>query len=405
MSHCPAQQEHYMNTNHFRFTGSGDEYFKIWIVNILLSILTLGIYSAWATVRNRRYFYGNTWLAEANFEYHATPMQILVGRAVAIGLLVAYTLLSETFPIIGFGLLLLIMLAAPWLIWRSMQFGARMSSYRNVRFSFHGGLGDAYRYFLWIPLFPIALGALVALGLYLADIHSSTVYINVMIVTGIATYLIIPYVQSLATRYHLNYSQYGQGKFVTSVTTGQFYVIYLKWLGVSVLGSVLVSVIFGVIGILVIAGAGMGISDFFSGGGADESQLATLIMVMLPFIFLLYFIIILFGVFTNAYLKTQMRNYVFNHTALDNAIALGSSLTTWGLFKVYATNLLLIMLTMGLATPWVKVRLHRFMLEHTQAHVEGDLGQYVTQQQNLQSSLGDEMGDAFDLQGGFEVGL
>jgi hypothetical protein len=37
-----------------RFTGSGGEYFRIWIVNLLLSIVTLGIYSAWATVRNRR---------------------------------------------------------------------------------------------------------------------------------------------------------------------------------------------------------------------------------------------------------------------------------------------------------------------------------------------------------------
>ena len=29
------------------FTGSGREYFGIWIVNLLLSIVTLGIYSAW----------------------------------------------------------------------------------------------------------------------------------------------------------------------------------------------------------------------------------------------------------------------------------------------------------------------------------------------------------------------
>jgi len=41
----------------FEFRGDGMEYFKIWIVNILLTILTLGIYSAWATVRNNRYFY------------------------------------------------------------------------------------------------------------------------------------------------------------------------------------------------------------------------------------------------------------------------------------------------------------------------------------------------------------
>ena len=34
------------------FRGNGYEYFRIWIVNILLTIMTLGIYSAWAKVRN-----------------------------------------------------------------------------------------------------------------------------------------------------------------------------------------------------------------------------------------------------------------------------------------------------------------------------------------------------------------
>jgi len=45
-----------METKQFYFTGKGGEYFRIWIVNICLTILTLGIYSAWATVRTRRYF-------------------------------------------------------------------------------------------------------------------------------------------------------------------------------------------------------------------------------------------------------------------------------------------------------------------------------------------------------------
>ena len=29
-----------------RFTGSGSEYFGIWIVNLLLTVVTVGIYSA-----------------------------------------------------------------------------------------------------------------------------------------------------------------------------------------------------------------------------------------------------------------------------------------------------------------------------------------------------------------------
>ena len=61
----------------FDFRGDGFEYFKIWIVNILLTIVTLGIYSAWATVRNHRYFYSNLYLDGNNFSYLAEPMQIL----------------------------------------------------------------------------------------------------------------------------------------------------------------------------------------------------------------------------------------------------------------------------------------------------------------------------------------
>ena len=76
----------------FTFTGNTRDYFGIWIVNVLLTIVTLGVYSAWAKVRRQRYFYGNTWLAGSSFEYHAKPIKILVGldmRGVVAGVIVA----------------------------------------------------------------------------------------------------------------------------------------------------------------------------------------------------------------------------------------------------------------------------------------------------------------------------
>ena len=70
----------------FRFHGRAGEYFRIWIVNIMLSIVTLGIYSAWAKVRNKRYFYSNTELDGSSFEYLADPVAILKGRLIAVGI-------------------------------------------------------------------------------------------------------------------------------------------------------------------------------------------------------------------------------------------------------------------------------------------------------------------------------
>ena len=69
----------------FSFHGRSSTYFKIWIVNILLSIFTIGIYSAWAKVRRLRYFYENTTLDGHQFGYHAQPVKILIGRLIVVG--------------------------------------------------------------------------------------------------------------------------------------------------------------------------------------------------------------------------------------------------------------------------------------------------------------------------------
>src|SRR5690606_21680940 len=85
--------------NAIQFHGQGGEFFGIWIVNILLSVITLGIYSAWAKVRTKRYFYGNTELAGDNFEYHATPIQLLKGRLVALLVVLVWAVTNTIFPL------------------------------------------------------------------------------------------------------------------------------------------------------------------------------------------------------------------------------------------------------------------------------------------------------------------
>src|SRR3954467_9010978 len=74
----------------FEFTGTGSEYFRIWVVNLLLTIATLGVYSAWAKVRRQQYFYRNTRVGGAIFDYHGEPKAILKGRLLALFLVAAY---------------------------------------------------------------------------------------------------------------------------------------------------------------------------------------------------------------------------------------------------------------------------------------------------------------------------
>ena len=85
-------------TLQFQFHGKAGEYFKIWIVNIALSILTLGIYSAWAKVRTRRYFYGNTSLDGSRFDYLADPLAILKGRMIVFAVILVYVVTVQYLP-------------------------------------------------------------------------------------------------------------------------------------------------------------------------------------------------------------------------------------------------------------------------------------------------------------------
>lgn len=127
------------NFHRLSFSGSGKEYFGIWIVNVLLTIITLGIYSAWAKVRRNRYFYGNTVLLGRAFEYHAKGKQILIGRVIVFAYLIFYNVMLTFVPIAGIILALLLVVFVPWLVVRGLRFSARVTSYRNVRFDFVGG--------------------------------------------------------------------------------------------------------------------------------------------------------------------------------------------------------------------------------------------------------------------------
>ena len=132
-----------------RFSGEAGEYFRIWIVNVCLSVVTLGIYSAWAKVRRKKYFYGNTLLNGASFEYLADPKAILKGRLIVFGLFVVYQGLNHLAAIerVSKGISpvrpasncrssIALWFALPELIIRTLSFNARNTAIRSVRFRF-----------------------------------------------------------------------------------------------------------------------------------------------------------------------------------------------------------------------------------------------------------------------------
>jgi len=124
---------------------------------------------------------------------------------------------------------------------------------------------------------------------------------------------------------------------------------------------------------------------------------------LVPFFILaaiFYIALIVVGILIGAYLISRMRNYIMSNTVLADRVELNSSVPARGLWWLMTTNLLLIVITVGLAYPWTKVRSARFYAKHTSVTAES-LDGFISEQVDHQSSLGDEIGDAFDV----DIGL
>lgn len=335
----------------FTFTGNGGEYFRIWIVNLALTILTLGIYSAWAKVRRLQYFYRNTALAGNSFDYHGDPKAILKGRLIGVGLLVVYEVASNIHFGLGLLMLGLLLAATPWMLHRSLFFKLHNSSYRGLRFRFAGTVGGAARAFLMWPL----LGY-VTLGLLLPMAHREI------------------------KAYQHGESRFGDESFTFDAAAGAFYGIYLKMFG-------MVLLLF--IGLAAVAG-GFGALAALTGDGKPGGAAMGAIFIGVLLLYVLLFLLI------GPWFSARMQNLVWNHTGLGPH-ALSSHVRARDLLVLYLTNFMAIVLTLGFFKPFADIRLARYRLTHMGLAVEGSLDEFLATQQRAVTALGEEAADLFDV--------
>jgi len=396
------------------FEGSGAEYFKIWIVNVLLLICTMGLYYPWAKVRKQRYLYANSTFDGRNFEYHATSKQLFFGYLIAMTCFIIFLILQNISPLSGSIVLLLFFLATPWIIWRSLQFSTRMTSFSNVRLAFNGSLGPAYLNFLLLPfvllLIVYVIPASAAVTLTMMDDISAAMIGGVVAVLALVVSILgiyfYAYLRKRNTSYVINGYRYGQGVFSVDLETKQYLKIILKTFGLAILSMIVV------FAILAAVGSAVGVEDEFSAiqesmqESAKESiedpdaappgppPISGSFAILIG---LVYFFIILVSLIVSAYSLTRQRTYSFANARLDQNVSFVSTLKARSLAFVMVTNLFAIVLTLGLATPWATVRVLRLMLNNTLIDTDVDIDRYISQQQSEQSSLGEQIGDAFDV--------
>lgn len=375
------------------FRGDGASYFGIWIVNILLTFLTLGIYSAWAKVRTNQYFYGHTELAGERFEYLATPIQILIGRLIAVAMVVAWAILSNI-PLVGGLMMLAFALAVPYLIVRGLRFNARVSRYRNIRFNFEADYLGAYRVYLFLPFLCYAglIGGFAVLSLVAGESAGFQVILGLALMVMVL--VINAYLAAQSAKFAINNYRWGEHAFSAALSWKKYFKIFL------VTGLIGVA---GLLVLLLVLGLAFGGSTLISTiqtmqAGGESPAGAEAVMVMMLFGF--YLMMIFVSLVSSSYMMAAIRNYQFSQTQLGEHLSLDSQVKVWPFVWLITTNFLLVAFTLGFGAPFAKVRKVRFLAAATS--VEGDIESLVAQNQvqDSNSAIGDEVAEAFDVEFG-----
>lgn len=332
----------------FRFSGRADEYFRIWIVNLALTIVTLGVYSAWAKVRSERYFYGNTTVGGTPFEYLADPISILKGRAIAAILLLAYVGTAQVSPVLNLVVLLILLVLFPWMLTRSLAFRARYSAWRSIRFGFDGGYGQALKLYILLPIASI-----------------------------FTLYLAFPWVVRQQTEWLASQHRYGGTRLRFSADTSQFYAIYLLATA-SLIGIALLVALVGALA-----------SAFLADVGRSGDPLRLILLLMVAGIYLAGFAV-------GVYIRAATANVMWNGIEVGGC-RFKSTISGWDMARLFITNTLAIICTLGLAYPWARIRIARYRAEHLAFLPSGNPDQFFADAANSAPAFGSEAADLFDV--------
>ncbi len=372
------------------FSGSGSEYFRIWIVNLLLTLVTLGLYFPWAKVRRLRYFYGNTAVGGHTLDFHGDPMRMLRGLLLVGALLVLYSVASKLSPTAGLIALLIVAGVWPALFRASQQFRMANTSWRGLRFRFNGGLRGAYGAML--PLFiPGALT--LAAVLFTGDGTAGRVRSAVEALAGLtalAATLLFPLFLWLLKKYQHDHYALGQVQTELRTGAGSFYALALKTFGVACLAGLVAMVVATVVG-------GGGVLALATGGrrgvGAAAAAVAMVLAVIVVYAALVLVI--------QPYLTSRFQNLVWGRTA-SRDVHFASDLRFWPLLRLTLKNWLLMLVTLGLYWPFAKVALARIRLQAVTVHTRLAPDEWVgTLRQRADDATGDAAGDLF----GIDIGL
>lgn len=385
------------------FTGSGSEYFRVWIVNVLLSIVTLGIYTPWARRRTAQYFYSHTQVAGSPLEVVAEQRRMVFGFLAFAGLYLAYQLAAETGQQLAASLLMFGFAALAPFLWASaMRFRLGATRWRGIRMGFTASWKEVYLASwpvfaiaaLWTAVFFIA-GAIspqVPIGTAGAEapmrLPAPTTPVIALVVLGVVLTLLC------VIRLEYNYRRLLVARARIGGQAGRWKPVYSDFVKVW-----LATALFFMIAMVVVAVSFSSLTvavGYLVKGWLGSSIVVAILVGILAFVVLLLLMFLL-SVPARAYREARIFQLVWNNIGFTQIVRTKTSLRTAAFIWLKVKNLLLTLVTLGFYRPFAVASEYAAKVGSVTLYVKGGTEQLVGELVQQQGAFGDAAADAFGL--------
>lgn len=391
---APARQR--IESHPLEFSGSGGEYFRVWLVNVLLSVVTLGFYTPFARRRTAQYFYAHTLVADSPLEFTAQQRKMVLGFLLLVLLYATFKAASDTGQdTVASAMMLAGALLAPYFWASAMRFRLDATRWRGVRLQFTAGWGEVYRA-SW-PLFVAALGwagAFFLVGLLVPDdlppraraVAAVPVLLGcfgaaVLLTLVCLMRLEFNYKSLLVARGRIG-GQPGRWKPVF----GDFVRIWLATFLVFLVSLVLVFA-------LLALALGGSFALLQEAGGAAMFGIVFAILTALAGLLLVF----LASAPARAYREARVFRLVWNNIGVSHIARFRCKLQARRYVALRVKNIVLTLFTLGFYRPFARVSEYRMKTESVTLYVKGGLDQLAGQLAREEQGLGDAIADAAGL--------
>ena len=391
------------------FTGSGGEYFRVWIVNVLLSIVTLGFYTPWARKRTAQYFYSHTLVAGSPLEFTAQQRRMVMGFVLLVLITLAYNIAARTGQDTAVGLFLLGGAVLAPFIWASaMRFRLGATRWRGLRLQFTAGWKEVYMA-SW-PVFALALvwfGVFFGLQMLSPEVaHAlqaaeeevrkprmptfTAAMVGLLVLGLVLTVLCV-------IRLEYNYKSLLVLRAQVGAERGRWKPVYMDFVKVwlATVAVFIVSVVIIWLVMFVAAGSSIALLVASAGKGLGLWMVVVIIAAFVGGIFLMF----LASAPARAYREARMFQLMWNNIGVSHLARFKCRLRSSRYVWLRIKNMLLTLATLGIYRPFARVSEYRMKVESVTLHIKGGVEQVagVMVRQQQQGGLGDALADAAGL--------